>query len=214
MTLGGVIYLLSIADIRMKGTTRRNLDMFHQLCGDKALARVILGTTYWGRVEGDEGVRREQQLAKTFWKPMTSSGSKLLRFDKTEKSAVGFVDAILDRLKSGEEDNVLRIQNELVELERRIPETDAGKELRYTLQQLLEMQKEGANPETVAPLLANLKKQITELRLSLPRKIYLKVFVSCLEILQVFFADFMFGRGKNLLEVCTIALHGECESGS
>ena len=184
--LGGVIYLLSITE-KMRGTTRRNLDMFHQLCGDKALARVVLGTTNWGEVEEDVGKNRETQLAKTFWKPMTASGSKLLRFYKTEESAVTFVDAILGRLKSGEEDNVLRIQNELVELERRIPETDAGKELRYTLQQLLEMQKEGANSETVAPLLESIKKQIAELRISLPRKIYLKVFVSCLEILQVFF---------------------------
>ena len=187
MTLGGVIYLLNIAEKRMTGTTLRNLDMFHQLCGDKALARVVLGTTNWGEVEEEVGKNRETQLAKTFWKPMTASGSKLLRFNKTEQSAVAFVDAILDRLKSGEEDNVLRIQNELVELERRIPETDAGKELRYTLQQLLEMQKEGANPETVAPLLESLKKQITELRISLPRKIYLTFFVSRLEILQVFF---------------------------
>ena len=187
MTLGGVIYLLSIADKRMKGTTRRNLDMFHQLCGDKALARVVLGTTNWGEVEEDVGKNRETQLAKTFWKPMTASGSKLLRFYKTEESAVTFVDAILGRLKSGEEDNVLRIQNELVELERRIPETDAGKELRYTLQQLLEMQKEGANSETVAPLLESIKKQIAELRISLPRKIYLKVFVSRLKIRHFFF---------------------------
>ena len=176
MTLGGVIYLLSIADRRMKGATRRHLDMFYQLCGDKALARVVLGTTYWEEVVEDVAVKREQQLAKTFWgRPMTSSGSRLLRFDKTQESAVVFVDTIFDQLKSAEEDNVLRIQNELVELERRIPETDAGKELRYTLQQLLEMQKEGINPETKAPLLASIKKQIAELHMSLPRKFFLNL---------------------------------------
>ena len=98
MTLGGVIYLLSIADKRMKGTTRRNLDMFHQLCGNKAFARVVLGTTNWGEVEEDVGLNREQQLAETFSKPMTTSGSKFLRFDKTERSAQAFVDAILNEL--------------------------------------------------------------------------------------------------------------------
>ena len=196
MILGGVIYLLSIADKRMKGTTRRNLDMFYQLCGDKALERVVLGTTNWGELEGNEiGPKREQQLAKSFWnKSKTSSESKLLRFYKTEESAVVFVDAILDRLNSAE-NNVLRIQNELVELERRIPETDAGKELRYTLQQLLEMQQEGVNPETAAPLLANLKKQIAELHISLPRKFFLKIFVSRLENLQFFFIIF-FWQGR------------------
>jgi len=181
MTLGGVIYLLSIADKRMKGTTRRNLDMFHQLCGDKALARVVLGTTNWGEVNKDVGDRREAQLANTFWDNMTASGSKLLRFDRTESSARAFLDAIFEQLKFGGNQeilgvNVLQIQSELVELERKIPETAAGKELRYTLKQLLEMQKEEANSEKVAPLLASLKKQIDELHISLPRKLYLKVF--------------------------------------
>ena len=189
MTLGGVIYLLSIADKRMKGTTRRNLDMFYQLCGDKALEKVVLGTTNWGVSEIDREMepKREEQLAKNFWnKSKTSSGS-LRRFDKTKESAVAFVDAILEQLDSAEKDNVLRIQKELVELERRIPETDAGKELHYTLKQLLEMQKEGINPETAAPLLESLKKQIAELHISFPRKFFLKFFVSRLGNFQVFF---------------------------
>jgi hypothetical protein len=165
MTLGGVIYLQSIADNQMMGTTRRNLDIFHRLCGNKAVTRVVLGTTNWGEVDEKVGKKREQQLAETFWKNTTASGSKLLRFDKTERSARAFVDAILGQLKFGEneeilDDNVLRIQNELVELERRIPETAAGKELRYTLEQLFEMQKEGVNFEKVAPLLEIIEKQI------------------------------------------------------
>ena len=85
----------------MKGTTRRSLDMFHHLCGDNALARVILGTTNWGEVEEDVGVRREQQWIKTFWEPMMSSGSKSLHFVKTKSSARAFLDAILGELKFG-----------------------------------------------------------------------------------------------------------------
>ena len=186
MTLGGVIYLLSIAEKRMKGTTRRNLDMFHQLCGDKALARVVLGTTNWGEVDETVAQKREEQLAKTFWNTMTASGSKFLRFDRTETSARAFLDAILGQLKlDGNDDNVLQIQNEIVDLERRIPETAAGKELRYTLKQLLEKQKEEENSEEVAALSASLKKQIDELHISLPRKVYLKFFVSRLEVLHI-----------------------------
>ena len=173
MTLGGVTYLQSIADKRMMGTTRRNLDMFSQLCGDKAPARVVLGTTNWGDVDKKVGEIREQQLAKTFWKSMISSGSKLLRFDKTERSARAFVEAILNQLEFGgkEEilnDNFLRIQNELVELEQRIPETAAGKELRYTLEQLLELQKEGVNFEKVEPLLETQLKNDPEMTKNFP----------------------------------------------
>jgi len=180
MKLGGIIYLLSIGDKRMKGTTRRNLDMFHQLCGDKGLARVILGTTNWGEVDDNTGKMREQQLAKTFSNLMNASGStrKLLRFHKTKESARAFLGVILERLKfRGNEilnDNVLRIQNELVELNRNIPETEAGKKLLYTLEQLLEIQKNQA--EDFEELSASLAKQIAELHVSLPRKWYLKIF--------------------------------------
>ena len=181
MKLGGVIYLLSITE-KMRGTTRKNLDMFNRLCGDKALSSVFLGTTKWGEVDENLGKNREQQLAENFFKGMTASGSKVLRFDRTEKSARAFLDAILGQLKFGKNevilnDSVLQIQNEIVELERRIPETAAGKELRYTLAQLLEMQKEGANTEKEAPLLSSLKKQIDELKIPLSRKILL-LFVS------------------------------------
>ena len=183
MTLGGVIYLQSIAEKRLKGTTRRNLDMFHQLCGNNALARIVIGTTNWGETDKTAGEKREQQLAKIFWNTMIASGSKSLRFDKTERSARTFLDAILDQLEfhDNEEisnENVLRIQNELVVLDRKIPETAAGKELRYTLEQLLEMQKEEANTEKAAALSASLKRQIDELHISLPRKLYLNFFVS------------------------------------
>ena len=181
MTLGGVIYLLSIEDKRMKGTTRRNLDIFHHLCGDKALARVVLGTTKWGEVDVNVGERREQQLAKTFWN-LTASGSKLLRFHNTESSARAFLDAIIGQLEFGGNEeslnNVLLIQNEIVDLERRIPETAEGKELRHTLKQLLEIRKKEDNPEKAAALLASLKKQIAELHISIPRKLHLNFFVS------------------------------------
>ena len=54
MKLGGVIYyLLCIADKWMKDATRRNLNMFHQLCRNKAFARLVLVTTNWGEVEED-----------------------------------------------------------------------------------------------------------------------------------------------------------------
>ena len=165
MILGGVIYLLSIAE-RMNQTTRKNLDMFHQLCGDKALSKVVLGTTKWGEVDEGIGAHREQQLAKTVWSPMTASGSKMLRFDNTERSARAFLDAILCQLKFGGNgeilnDNVLRIQNEIVDLGWRIPETAAGKELSYTLEQLrgFGILKDEADFEKVTTLSANIEKQ-------------------------------------------------------
>lgn len=58
MKLAGVIYLHDIAQARMLGSTRRNLDMFRKLVGDKALDVVVLGTTKWGSV--DESIARRR----------------------------------------------------------------------------------------------------------------------------------------------------------
>ena len=64
-----------------------------------------------------------------------------MRFERrSHENAWEIVDRILDRV----ENNELQIQRELVELQHLIPETEAGKTLRYTLQQLLEVQKEMA----------------------------------------------------------------------
>ena len=108
MKLGGVIYLQSIADKRMKGMTRRNLDMLCQLCGDKVF---VLGTTNWGEVDENVGKKREQQLV-TFWNwsIKTDLGSRSLRFDQTKRSARGFLDVILSQLENEEilNDNVVR----------------------------------------------------------------------------------------------------------
>jgi tRNA G37 N-methylase TrmD len=114
MKLGGIIYLLSIADKRMKGTTLKNLEMFSQLCGDKALARVILGTTNWGEVNEAVGAKREQQLDKTFWSTMTASGSKSMRFLRTQASALVFLDAILNKLEFGADERILNVTRDRV----------------------------------------------------------------------------------------------------
>ena len=142
MKLGGIIYLLSITE-KMRGTTSKNLDLFKRLCGDKALSSVVFGTTKWGKVDENVGKNREQQLAETFFNDMMAAGSKVLRFDLTKSSAEAFLDAILGQLKFGENgeilnDNVLGIQKEIVDFDRGIPETAAGKELSYTLEQLRE----------------------------------------------------------------------------
>ena len=107
MKLGGVIYLQSIADNWMRGKARSNPHMFYQLCGDKYLTRVVLGTTNWGEVDENVGKETEQQLAKTFWNTVTGSGSTSLRFDQTKGSAQAFLDAILGQLEFGEKTMIL-----------------------------------------------------------------------------------------------------------
>ena len=73
MKLSGVICLLSIADKRIKDL---NLDMFNQLFGDKTFARVVLGTTNWGKVDENVGKEREQHCYSS-WRRRSGTPSPL-----------------------------------------------------------------------------------------------------------------------------------------
>ena len=173
MKLGGVIYLQTITDKRMKGTTLRNLKMFRRLCGEDALSKVILGTTNWGEIDEAVGTRREKELRENFWEDMISRGSEIRRFHKTQSSAQGFLDSILLRNDHRARNNTsLRIQQELVDLQRYIPETDAGTELRYTIQQVFDMQQGNINSAEEEALLLKLQTQLKELRIPFMRKFF------------------------------------------
>ena len=145
MVLGGVVYLHDISQDRFSGTARRNLEMFNRLCGDAAMNKVVLGTTKWSRLPRDDGSRREAELKGVYWKEMMDKGSKVKRFLGDRESAWNVLSVFLKQASvhyqdPGQEIN-LRIQEEIAVERRIIPETKAGKELRYTMQEFLEMQK-------------------------------------------------------------------------
>ena len=110
--------------------------MFRKLCGDDALKNVVLGTTKWDEVLPEIGQNREVQLRDTYWNEMIQHGSVIMQV--RANSAWKVVDRILENKPI---DGIL-IQNELMKLQMTIPQTSAGRELRFTLQQLLEQQKE------------------------------------------------------------------------
>ena len=126
-----------ISDNRMAGTPLKNLRMFANLCGDGATRNVILTTTMWDLVEGDEGARRLTQLQGKYWKEMLANGSKVARFNGTYESAWEIVDMIVKKDGGHSSRPTLLIQEEMVELERRLGETQAGITLYNTLQKLL-----------------------------------------------------------------------------
>ncbi|GLB39664.1 putative 50S ribosome-binding GTPase [Lyophyllum shimeji] len=117
-----------------------NLEMFRELCGDKAVTNVVLATTKWADVPADVGDRREQQLKEKYWDKMLKLGSHMMRLDTTSESAWKLINHILENKAVDQ----LLIQEELVDLQRILPETAAGRALRATLQELL------ANQEKVA----------------------------------------------------------------
>ena len=134
MKLAGIVYLHEISQDRITGTARKNLTLFKKLCGDEAVKHVVLATTKWNRLGSETiGRQREIELRDIFWKNMLRHGSSVSRFDGTQRSAQKIVRDILINRST---DVTLRIQEELVDLKKYLPQTDAGKTLYDDLQRL------------------------------------------------------------------------------
>jgi hypothetical protein len=176
MKLGGIIYLQNIAERRMEGASRRNLEMFQQLCGTDALSRVILGTTNWGEVSQVIGERRENELKSRFWREMMESGSTAMRFKYDRASALNILSTILRNVQDTKEESasapILQIQHELVDKNQRLQQTAAGKKLLYSLQEVYDMRKDSdAWGEEDEEKMKNLKKQMKSLKLPMTTRI-------------------------------------------
>ncbi|KAG6834467.1 hypothetical protein H0H93_009467 [Arthromyces matolae] len=135
--IAGLIYLHDVTRPRISGTQRRNKDMFEKLCGPQAGSSIILATSKWSGNIPDE-VTHERFLRDVHWKDMIRDGSKMRRFDGTQASAQGIVNEIL----AWKALDATQIQAELVDIDRLLSETEAGRTLRYTLKELLQKQKE------------------------------------------------------------------------
>ncbi len=136
--LTGILYLHRITDNRMGGTPLRNLRMFGELCGYSALKQVVLVTTMWDKIQdAAAGEVRETELKTTFWQIMLEKGSRVAKFNNNFDSAHGIVNGLITE-RSAE---TLLLQEELVDLKRRLNETHAGQLLYSDLQRLLEEQR-------------------------------------------------------------------------
>lgn len=162
--LRGIIYLHRITDNRMQGTAQRYFEMFQRLCGEKNLGHVLLMTTMWSELT-DEGVglRRESQLRREFWTNMENKGSQIRSFDGSRGMAQALVCRIMRK-----DPVVLRIQEELVDEEKRLDETDAG---RFILPKLEARMYESAGKiEELESKLSKLDPKKTEERSKLQKK--------------------------------------------
>ncbi|KAG6820501.1 hypothetical protein H0H93_016308 [Arthromyces matolae] len=145
MKLAGIVYLHEISQGNMP-PVQRNIDMFSKLCGSSAIKNVVLATTKWSDIPPDLGEQREKILKDHYWKAMLERGSIMHRYEGTQDSARAIVDQILaqDPL------DAVQIQMELIDLNKVLAETEAGRSLYYCLSELLEEQKNaqrGGDPD-------------------------------------------------------------------
>src|SRR5204863_7936488 len=124
--LSGIIYLHRITDVRMAGSSLRNLSMFKKLCGENFYSQVMLVTTMWDNLRSrDVGEQREKELLrkKEWWGLMAQRGSKTIRHNGSKGSAL----MIINHLMNIRDGAILDIQREIVDEKRDLADTSAGR---------------------------------------------------------------------------------------
>jgi len=164
----------------MRGTTLQNLKVFQRLCGKKNLGAVVFGTTKSGKLTRESFARREKQLSDVYWKDFKKQGAIVFELLPSHESAGQLVKAVLDRLQG--EQRVLLIQKELVDLAKSLPATQAGQELKYTLEEIMEHKERALASDNVINLteeqiaehkrmIAMIAPQIKEMKLSFTQRL-------------------------------------------
>ena len=118
-----------LSNVRMGGTSLRNLAVFKDLCGHDNLKNVILVITMWNEVQDQSiGSEREKELLSDFWKDMVDHGSHTCRFDGSPESAWEII-SHLDLKGSRQRRISLQIQREMVDENTPFDQTSAAKTL-------------------------------------------------------------------------------------
>ncbi|KAI0081634.1 hypothetical protein K474DRAFT_1671824 [Panus rudis PR-1116 ss-1] len=160
LMLSGVIYMHRITDYKIGGVSRKNFNMFRQLCGAQAMCNVIIVTNMWNLVNRDVGEARERELMsdELLFKPVLDAGAKMIRHDGTAESARRIVSQFFRK-----EPTPLRIQQEIVTEGKDISHTAACQELDKALATVRRRQQVE---------LADLEKQMEEAILEQDRQTY------------------------------------------
>ncbi|KAK9775064.1 putative G domain-containing protein [Seiridium cardinale] len=132
--LSGIIYLHRISDVRMSGSSFKNLRMFRKLCGTENMSKVCLLTTMWDKVTPQDGSAKETELkGQGFWGSMIAGGCSIRRHDRGINSARDVVRSMLVN-----EPTTIKLQKELFSGKELI-DTDAGV---FINEEILKLQKQ------------------------------------------------------------------------
>lgn len=119
--------------MRMGGASMRSFRLFRKMCGDDSLKNTAIVTTMWDKVALDEAIPREDELKTDpeFFEPALRQQAKLLRHNNTLESAHQIIREIFANHPSP-----INIQVELVEEQKHLSDTNAGKDVRGELDRL------------------------------------------------------------------------------
>ncbi|KAJ3507734.1 hypothetical protein NMY22_g16838 [Coprinellus aureogranulatus] len=149
MRVGGVLYLHDISRDYSPDSSFTDLRVFRKLCGSRAMDRVLFVTTKWDRLRDDvhQGMERVEDLKSNLWNEMLDLGAAVYHVQPSGLNLTGDHrrpwDIIHDIVRFTQEREtrndtyLLEVQDEIIHQRRFLLETDAGGELRISLEQLL-----------------------------------------------------------------------------
>ena len=155
----GIIYLQNIVDIRMRGSSYKNLLMFGKLCGQGALRNVVMLTNRWNSIDEDEATRREDELKNDFWAMYLTAGCTVDRY-RTRDDLVRIFDTFLHTPPT-----VLEIQDEMVEKGKLLSETAAGEAVNIEL-----IKQEKAHKAELAAIAADYNNQTEKMKAQMDKQ--------------------------------------------
>ncbi|KAF1960059.1 hypothetical protein CC80DRAFT_532608 [Byssothecium circinans] len=134
--LSGVIYLHSITDTRLHGSSMRALDAFKKLIGDENFPGVVLATTRWDIVRAEDmhiATERQKELYEGVWSDIIKGGGKSLSISAGRADALRIISHFIENSRHGR--LTLAFQRQLVEEGIQLHKTDVGKVLFDQLEQ-------------------------------------------------------------------------------
>ncbi|KAL0573454.1 hypothetical protein V5O48_008509 [Marasmius crinis-equi] len=134
--VSGILYFHRITDVRMSGSSARNLRILEKLCGPEKLPHVLIVTTHWDEVDQGIAANREKELRDRYFEPVLSKGTQMVRLKPdTPENAQTILKQLARQVFNSWTSAPLRIQHELIFERKKLVETDAGREIAQELRQ-------------------------------------------------------------------------------
>jgi hypothetical protein len=126
--LSGIIYLHRITDLRIHGAALRALNIMKGLCGSENYQNIIIATTRWDELGGNQrnkALKRQDELCQKewFWGDIIQAGGCAIPLADPSSDSL----KIFDHIMSNNRRFITAFQYQLVEEERRVFQTDAGR---------------------------------------------------------------------------------------
>lgn len=130
-----------------------------------------MATTHWDSAQLEypgEKSRREAEFRTDVWKDILEDGATLEQVKDYKKDPERIINDILWKTQERELEYMgLQIQEELVDKRKRLPDTEAGKKLRYTLEEYVQQSNESeveTDPEKRRQKMASIQEQLDALK--------------------------------------------------